>query len=69
MAAILGSLWPLSGNSKDREVINGYRGIESGTLSCHARTLTTALPSDEYQKQGRYNSSLFSESNIDIYLQ
>ena len=43
MAAILGNLWLLGGNSKDRKVANGYRGIESATL-CHARTLTTALP-------------------------
>ena len=44
MAAILGNLWPLGGNTKDSKVASGYRGTELGTLGCHARTLTTALP-------------------------
>ena len=44
MAAILGNLSPLGGNSKDGRVAIGYRGIEPRTLDCHARTLTTALP-------------------------
>ena len=43
MAAILGILWPLGNNSKDRKVANGYRGIEPGTLGCHARMLITTL--------------------------
>ena len=43
MTAIVGILWPFGGNTKDRKVASGYRGIEPRTLGCHARTLTTAL--------------------------
>ena len=47
MAAILGNLWPLSSNTKDRKVVSGYQVIEPGTLGCHAQTLTTALLSPQ----------------------
>ena len=43
-----GNLWSLGGNSKDGNMMNGYRGIELGTLGCHAHILTTALPSYVY---------------------
>ena len=44
MAAILGNLWPLSNNTRDRKGANGYQRIDPGILGCHARTLTSALP-------------------------
>ena len=44
MAAILGNLWPLGGNTKDRKVASRYLGDQTRDPRLSCPMLTTALP-------------------------